>query len=436
MKKVLFIFTLIIIALQLKAVNYTIAIRCVELPWGEGRNAIEILGAPNPTFTSNNPQTGESGWAIIEVAPGTTLTIEPKGAGIKWLHNNGSNESVTVYANSSKVLYFYGQETKVIVSGTTKAPNGSIVPNVNLTQGSYPQVYSGPDGNYSVELPYRSNLIFQPTVFPREDNVITPRFACLTDIKTNTVQNFIISNPPSGVNFQFFTNNVTYFPNFIISQPGLQGVEVYQNNVLIGVTDVNGKLNMPATVGNSYNFTFAKNGYRFIAPPTLTVNYQNPLNYEFRAVKTFNVSGNIKDVNNNPLQGVKMNISAMPSNIVTNVNGNFSVNLEEEWIGDITPVLNGYTFQPEFAHIIRLKNDTIINFTATSNIANISGVIKDENNNVLDSVLLKGFPSGNIYTNASGQYNVSIVKGWSGSNCNFQKRFCFYTRYCVDYKYK
>ena len=413
MKKVLFIFTLMIIALQLKAVNYTIAIRCVELPWGEGHNGIEILGTPNPTFTSNNPQTGESGWAIIEVAPGTTLTLEPKGAGIKWLHNNGSNESVTVYANSSKELYFYGQETKVIVSGTTKRTNGSIVPNVNLTQGSFPQVQSGPDGNYSVELPYRSNLILQPMVFPREENVITPRFVCLTDIKTNTVQNFIISNPPSGINFQFFTNDVTYFPNFIISQPGLQGVEVYQNNVLMGVTDANGKLNIPATVGNSYNFTFAKNGYRFIAPPTLTVNYQNPVNYEFRALKTFNISGNIKDVNNNPVQGVNMNIYGM--SIITNIDGNYSVNLEEEWIGDITPVLNGYTFQPEFAHIIRLKNDTIINFTATSNIANISGVIKDENNNVLDSVLLTGFPSGNIYTNASGQYNVSITKGWSGN---------------------
>jgi hypothetical protein len=60
------------------------------------------------------------------------------------------------------------------------------------------------------------------------------------------------------------------------------------------------------------------------------------------------ISGTIRDANGNALPGVSLAVSNSGLlDVVTDVNGAYSVLVDDEWIGVITPTKEGYTLNPE-----------------------------------------------------------------------------------------
>jgi hypothetical protein len=106
-------------------------------------------------------------------------------------------------------------------------------------------------------------------------------------------------------------------------------------------------------------------------------------------------------------------LSGLPSNPVTDVNGNYTGTVSYGWSGTVTPTKTGYTFVPvnrSYSNVT--SNYTAQNYVATANPLTISGKVTEGASN-LAGVTIVGLP-GNPVTGADGNYTSTAYYGWSG----------------------
>jgi Tol biopolymer transport system component len=126
---------------------------------------------------------------------------------------------------------------------------------------------------------------------------------------------------------------------------------------------------------------------------------------------TYNISGQVRDVNGIPIASVSVSLTgSATANTTTDANGNYSFsNLNSGANHVVTPSSSSYSFSPANLTFNNLNVSRIGNFVGTLSAVAISGKVTDANNNDLNNVsvsLIKnGTAAGTVQTNAQGNYS-------------------------------
>lgn len=165
----------------------------------------------------------------------------------------------------------------------------------------------------------------------------------------------------------------------------------------------------------SYNWTGTvtpiKDGYEF-TPASRPYSVPVTRNYENQTFKaapvTYELSGTVT-VGGVPIAGVVMQgLQGLPGNATTTASGTYSVKVGHRWSGTVTPMKEGYVFDPGARPYSNVDSPmTGQNYEATAIQYTVSGTVG------VEGVTLKGLP-GNVVSGPDGQYTVSVNHGWSG----------------------
>ena len=128
-------------------------------------------------------------------------------------------------------------------------------------------------------------------------------------------------------------------------------------------------------------------------------------------IQTFTISGNAG------VGGVVMR--GLPGDPITDQNGRYSVKVERDWRGSVTPEKEGYVFEPSSMIYENLDGDRFNDdYTAIVITFTISGQTG------LAGVLMSGLPDEPIADN-EGIYRVSVPYGWAGMVTPMKEGYIF-----------
>jgi hypothetical protein len=178
------------------------------------------------------------------------------------------------------------------------------------------------------------------------------------------------------------------------------------------VTDLNGFYTATVDYGWSGTVTPYKEGYTFSPAskpyPKVTADMSNE-DY-VPTVITYTISGKVD------MEGVVMD--GLPGNPITGSDGTYSATVQYGWQGIITPMKEGYTFNPVSKEFPPIKSNLIQNFTPEVKTFIISGSVGEP------GVTMKGLP-GDPQTGPNGVYSVKVKYGWSGKVTPIKEGFEF-----------
>jgi hypothetical protein len=154
-------------------------------------------------------------------------------------------------------------------------------------------------------------------------------------------------------------------------------------------------------------------GHRF-APETR--NYNNIINLQsgqdYLAIPVYTISGFITE-GPHPVRGVTVTANPGGAFTVTDDNGFYTLTVDEDWTGTVTPGLNGYTFfQPNHTYSQVREDWPNQDFSATWMVY-ITGTITSGVSG-LGGVHLHGLP-GDQHTDNDGNYRVRVDYDWVGT---------------------
>jgi hypothetical protein len=168
------------------------------------------------------------------------------------------------------------------------------------------------------------------------------------------------------------------------------------------VTDLNGFYSVTVDYGWSGTVTPYKEGYTFSPAskpyPKVTSDMANE-DYVPTPI-TYTISGKVD------MEGVQMD--GLPGSPITGADGTYSATVEYGWQGVITPMKEGYSFNPVNKEFPPVKSNLTQNFTSEIKKLLISGSVGQA------GVTMKGLP-GNPVTGQNGIYSVKVEYGWSGT---------------------
>jgi inhibitor of cysteine peptidase len=157
---------------------------------------------------------------------------------------------------------------------------------------------------------------------------------------------------------------------------------------------------------SSYAFTPASRNYSNVTANQTAQNYT--------ATPTFQLSGTVT-VGGSPLAGVAFAATNGGTCTASNASGQYSCTVLSGWSGTVTPSLSGYVFAPVLRDYAAVTaNQTAQNYAATATYQ-VSGTVT-VSGSPLAGVLFTASNSGTCTTsNAAGQYNCTVLSGWSGT---------------------
>ncbi|MHC4172379.1 MAG: STN domain-containing protein, partial [Planctomycetota bacterium] len=123
---------------------------------------------------------------------------------------------------------------------------------------------------------------------------------------------------------------------------------------------------------------------------------------------TFTISGSVTLSNGSGgLDGVTM--KGLPNEPVTGSDGTYSATVDYGWGGRVTPVKEGYTFEPGSKTYTKVAgNQSNEDYTAIVKTFTISGTT------TMEGVVMIGLP-GNPITGKNGTYSTSVEYSWTGT---------------------
>jgi pimeloyl-ACP methyl ester carboxylesterase len=162
-------------------------------------------------------------------------------------------------------------------------------------------------------------------------------------------------------------------------------------------------------------------------PGVYVGNYSNYYSFTTtNSTTSYTVSGNVKDNNGNPLNGVQINYG---SNLVfTNSNGDYNFTINNGWNGTVTPSLSNYTFNPTYLNVnvinANVPNKNFVGTLYTKSII-ISGYIKDASLNGIKDVKINDGNSDVTTTNSIGYYSYTATKPYSKTITPIKNSYTF-----------
>ncbi len=147
-----------------------------------------------------------------------------------------------------------------------------------------------------------------------------------------------------------------------------------------------------------------KEGYVFSPASKVYHNLiRSQTNEDYTAsVLTFTISGNVG------IPGVTM--KGLPGSPVTGPNGSYTAQIQYGWAGTVTPVREGYVFEParRTCHVIK-RNIGSQDYHAKVRTHTISGDVGT------GGVRMEGLPGNVVSAPPDGRYSVTVPYGWSGT---------------------
>lgn len=145
----------------------------------------------------------------------------------------------------------------------------------------------------------------------------------------------------------------------------------------------------------------------------------------FKAL-VFAISGYVSEVDGNTaVEGVLIQADGNDVNSVTDSNGYYELLVDYGWSGAMTPMKNGYVFEPNgrtYTNVSQNYDD--MNYTATLMTFAISGYIREQNDMPISDVNVSAengggpwtsrYGGGSGLTDANGYYKVVVDYNWSG----------------------
>jgi hypothetical protein len=123
--------------------------------------------------------------------------------------------------------------------------------------------------------------------------------------------------------------------------------------------------------------------------------------FAMERAETFTISGSTG------LPGVVM--TGLPNNPITDQNGHYSVRVPSGWKGIVTPLKEGYVFDPPARTYDAVRADyTDENYGASVMTFRISGSVG------APDVIMQGLPGDHV-TGNDGTYQATVLYGWSGT---------------------
>ena len=273
--------------------------------------------------------------------------------------------------------------------------SGSVGPSGVVMKG-FPgeSVVTDEDGSYSATVEYGWRGAVRPT---KEGYTFEP-----------TIRNY--EKVTGNLGNEDYTATLIQFT--ISGTTGMDGVVM---NGLPGnpVTGTDGTYSATVDYGWSGTITPTKEGYTFKPANRIydpVTGHQMNQNYT-GALITFDVSGTTG------IEGVVMN--GLPGNPVTGVGRLYKATVNYGWSGTVTPVKEGYTFEPPERQYSDLTGGQFNqNYTATPLTFTISGTTG------MAGVVMKGLP-GNPVTDADGYYTATVDYAWRGTVMPTKESYTF-----------
>jgi hypothetical protein len=181
-------------------------------------------------------------------------------------------------------------------------------------------------------------------------------------------------------------------------------------------TDTSGYYIATVDCGWSGVVTPTKDGYTFDPESTSYSDVSDNQNTSYIGIHvTYTISGHVWTSDSTGIDSVVMD--GFPGIIETDTDGDYTAYVDSGWSGVVTPVKDGYTFDPESTSYSNVTDNQENDYTGTLLTYTISGYIhrslKTGVNPGIDSVTMNGLP-GDPLTDSSGYYTATVDYGWSG----------------------
>jgi type II secretory pathway component GspD/PulD (secretin) len=348
----------------------TIRRKMVTISGNVGEPEVTMQGFPG----SPAPKTDNNGVYSVEVPATWTGTITPIKPGFTFDPKSRMYSRVTEDKTAED---YEARIQEFTIAGSTGQP-GVIL------QGLPGDPNSGPDGRYSITVPYGSILVVTPYKEGWQFEPPTRNYDSVTQDMTS--ENFTAS-------VQKFT---------ISGNVGKEGVVMkgFPSEVKTGA---DGSYRAEVTYGWSGKVTPFKEGHEFSPPEREYTNVMQPWAAEDYAatVYTFQISGSAG------LAGVIM--EGLPGQPITDADGYYTDTVEYGWSGEVKPMRLGYTFSPpsqRYAEVTENKEGQ--NYKSAVMKFKIHGTTG------IPGVLLVGLP-GDMTSGPGGTYSIDVEYGFYGT---------------------
>ncbi|MFH1717893.1 MAG: hypothetical protein ABIF19_11115 [Planctomycetota bacterium] len=351
-----------------------------------GMAGVEMKGLPG------NPFTDQSGYYSTTVEYGFSGTVTPTKAGYKFVPASKIYSPVKSDRTSEN---YTGETITLTISGRAGMPDVEM-------NGLPGNPMTGADGSYSVTVDYGWNGTVTPI---KEGYTFTPDSKPYPAVTTDmTNQNYTAQKMTYTISGSTLVGGVTL--------TGVPGKAVTSN------TDGS----YTATVEHGWTGTVrpAKEGYEF-APATIQYDkvMMSQTNQDYTpTLLQLKITGSIISNQGRPVADVSILADNNGGSTVTNANGEYELQTGYGWNGTVTPMKDGYTFNPpnkRYAAVTREQTNQ--KFMAVAKMFTITDSVKMGNVPVEGVTVTAIDATGAVdttVTDSKGSFTVKVPYNWSG----------------------
>ncbi|MBN1973041.1 MAG: type II and III secretion system protein [Sedimentisphaerales bacterium] len=354
--------------------NFTPDAIKIELTGNAGVKGVEMTGLPGKIIT------GEDGSYKVTVEYGWSGKVMPVKEGYTF------EPADTLYSNltADQSQMFEANAQQFEISGSAGMADVKM-------EGLPGEVYTDSSGYYSASVDFDFSGTIKPV---REGYTFKPASITHTKVRENKA------------NQDFKPSIETYV---IKGRAGRSGVKM---NGLPGdpvTTGPDGAYSVTVEYGASYEVAPELEGYSFNPPnrtyTSISQNYEND-NYT-PAIQEFTITGNVIE------PGVTLR--GFPRTVTADESGNFTAQVPYNWSGKVTPVKNGYQFNPSILEFKNVVNDQVAqSFEVKVLTYTISGTLISDKRKPIEGITIIS-ESGSTTTDDQGKFSFEVPYGWEGS---------------------
>jgi hypothetical protein len=355
--------------------NFTSERKTLLISGSAGEAGVTMKGLPN------DPVTGQGGIYSVKVEYGWSGTVTPIKEGYQF---NPPEVPYTNVIENQPIQDYTATILTYTISGTAGMAGVKM-------KGLPGDPMTDQNGYYTAVVDYG----FSNTVEPTMDGwAFTPASKIYTKVNSDRLnENY------SASMIKLTISGTTKMPGVVMN--GLP------DNPLTGA---DGSYSVIVDYGWSNTVTPVKEGYKFTPeskPYVAVTKDMTNENYTASPI-TYTISGSTT------VPGVTLR--GLPGKtVISDQSGSYSASVEYGWDGTVTPIRDGYDFNPpNIPYENVLGDQTNQNYTPTLQKRTISGQILSQKNQPVADVYVLAEGAGSATTNANGEYELTVDHGWLG----------------------
>jgi hypothetical protein len=357
--------------------NFTSERKTLLITGSVGEAGVTMKGLPN------NPVTTQGGIYSVKVEYGWSGTVTPIKEGYEF---NPPEVPYTNVIENQPAQDYIATVLTYTISGTTGIAGVKM-------KGLPGDPMTDQNGYYSAVVNYGFSATVEPTM---DGWAFTPASTIYTKVNSDRL------------NENYNASVVTLTISGTTKMPGVVMNGLPDNPV----TGPDGSYSVIVEYGWSDTVTPFKEGYKFTPeskPYVAVTKDMTNENYTASPI-TYTVSGSTT------VPGVKLEGLGLPGKtVVSDQSGNYSASVQYGWSGTVTPIKDGYDFNPpNIPYENVLGDQTNQNYAPTLQKRTISGQILSQKGQPVADVYVLAEGAGSATTNAAGEYELTVDYSWPG----------------------